>query len=254
MHKLTEKQKQLADEYCKFALQFAAMISFGPKGEAITNATLNNGTITLVRLGGRNMGITNHHVIQQYRERVIAGENLTCQVGNVTIEPLSCLVSECEKTDLAVLDLNGIDPKKIRGSPTMPCQFHEPTEWPPRIPKIGEFVIFGGFPGTKREEAGRRSFVFGTFSSGSSEVISVQPDVLTCTIALEQCVIAFDYDGKGLEGLPGISGAPVLVQRQLESGFFVFDLVGVVFEYSESFDALRVRPSTLIEENGAICA
>lgn len=252
MFQLTDQQKKLADQYCRYALQFAASISFGPKGDSLINGSLSNGTITLLRLNSQNLGVTNYHVLQGYRERINAGEDITCQVGNVPIELEARIISGSALMDLVVLDLNGVDPSEIRASSLIPCQFHEPIEWPTKVPNRGEFVLFGGFPGVKRESVGRRSFDFGTFSSGASEVVSVQEDVLTCTISLKQCVTAFDYDGKGLEGLPGISGAPVLASRELESGILVFDLVGVVFEYSEDFDALRTRPTKFIQPNGEI--
>lgn len=252
MIQLTDLQKKLADQYCRYALQFAATISFGPKGDALINESLSNGTITLLRLNNQNLGVTNYHVLQGYRARIKAGEDITCQVGNVPIDLEARIISESLLMDLVVLDLNGIEPSQIRGNSIIPCQFHEPIEWPTRVPVRGDFVLFGGFPGKKRESKGRRAFDFGTFSSGASEVVSVQEDVLTCTISPELCVTAFDYDGKGFEGLPGISGSPVLASRELKSGILVFDLVGVVFEYSENFDALRIRPTKLIQSNGEI--
>ncbi len=43
-----------------------------------------------------------------------------------------------------------------------------------------------------------------------------------------------------------------MVARERDSGIIVFDLIGVVFEHSMSWDVLRIRPVTLINSHGYI--
>ena len=168
------------------------------------------------------------------------------------IDPEKFLISESEELDLAVLNLENIDVSKIRGGTEIPCQFHEPLKWPPDLPKVGEFVLFGGFPKSKRLELAKGHLEFGSLSSGGSEIHSVQMDVITCQIQIDQCIIDFDRDGDGFSELPGISGSPVMIARQTEGGLTVFDLIGVVFEYHSGWDVLRVRPVSLIASDGTI--
>ena len=213
---------------------------------------LNHGNISLLKMDGRQFGVTNYHVVEHFRQRKAEGEPLFCQIGNVPIDPMVRLHSFSEAMDLAILDLSEVDAASIRGTKDILCQFHEPDVWPPQMPQRGDFALLGGFPVTKRTELGPRHFEFGSFSSGATLIDSVQPDVITCRIEIDKCVISFDRDGKGLEDLPGISGSPVMVARERDSGIIVFDLIGVVFEHSMNWDALRIRPMSLINSHGHI--
>jgi hypothetical protein len=246
---LNPQQTAIARQYAKFALQFSAVICFG---EDRGIPMMNHGNISLLKMGGRQFGITNYHVVEGFRQRKAAGKPLFCQIGNVPIDPMDRLHSCSEAVDLAILDLSKVDAAGIRGTRDIPCQFHEPDGWPPRMPQEGDFALLGGFPVTKRTELELRHFEFGSFSSGATLIYSVQPDVITCRIEIDECVISLDRDGKGLEDLPGISGSPVMVAGERDCGIIVFDLIGVVFEHSMSWDVLRIRPMTLINSHGYI--
>lgn len=246
---LNPQQVAIARQYAKFALQFSAVICFG-EGRGIP--TVNHGNISLLKMDGRQFGVTNYHVVERFRQRKAEGEPLFCQIGNVPVDPIDRLHSCSEALDLAILDLSEVDAASIRGTRDIPCQFHQPEVWPPRMPQRGEFALLGGFPVTKRTQLGGRHFEFGAFSSGATLIDSVQADVITCRIEIDKCVISLDRDGKGLEDLPGISGSPVMVERRRESGIVVFDLIGIVFEHSMSWDVLRIRPLSLLDSHGHI--
>lgn len=247
---LNHRQITIAQHYAKFALQFSAPICYWNRHGTLK---LNHGNVSLLKIGGRKFGITNNHVVEGFRKRNASGESLLCQIGNVPIDPIGRLHSWSERMDLAVLDLSEVDASSIRGTRDIPpCQFHESDDWPPQMPKSGDWALLGGFPVTKRVQLGPGHFEFGTFSSGGTLIDSVQPDLITCRIEIEKCVISIDRDGRGLEDLPGISGSPVMVARQLASGITVFDLIGVVFEHSMTWDALRIRPLSLVDSNGYI--
>lgn len=248
---LSTNDLALMHELAKYSLRFSAAIAFGGRGKAANETTVNNGTVALVKLGGQKFGVSNYHVIDAYRKRQEQGEVLSCVVGNVEIDPIARLHSESSIYDLAVLDLSGIDVARIRGSTEIPCQFNEPRIWPTPMPKEGEFVLFGGFPLTKRKVLNPTEIEFGSMSSGGTRVHSVQPDVLSAQIEIDQCVISYDRDGKGFQDLPGISGCPVMATRVV-SGVGVIDLIGIVFEYHSDWDLMRFRPVTLIGENGQI--
>lgn len=247
---LNPQQTAIAQQSAKFALHFSAPICFwSNRGDPM----LNHGTVSLLKIGGRKFGITNNHVVKRFRERKAAGESLLCQIGNVPIDLMSRIHSYSERMDLAILDLSEVDAARIRGTNDIPpCQFHDPDVWPPQMPQRGDWALLGGFPVTKRTELAPGHLVFGSFSSGATLIDSVQPDVITCRIEIDKCVISIDRDGKGLEDLPGISGSPVMVPRQRDSGIIIFDLVGIVFEHNRSWDALRIRPLSLVDSNGHI--
>lgn len=142
---LTVQQRQLLHEFGKFPLQFSSLIAFGPDRTDVSNEKLSSATVSLIRLRGRQMGITNHHVVEKYRTRRMKGECLFCHLGSVSIDLEQRLISESKELDLAVLDLNGVQDTKIRGAKEIPCQFHEPRSWPPQAPVVGDFVLFGDF-------------------------------------------------------------------------------------------------------------
>lgn len=251
--KLTAREKQLAEQYARYALMFAAPIFFGlPPELGGMAAGLNNGTVTLLELNGRRFGITASHVIEGFRQRSAEDKQVVCQIGRFNVEPLARLISENKKHDLAVLDLNNIDPRQLGGVGPIKHAFHAPREWPPQPPEADKFVIFGGYPGSRREQHDQDGVMFGTVSSGGSRVNSVQEDVFTFQTEIGQCFISFDLDGRGFTDLPGMSGAPVMIRRQTDEGIDVFDMVGIYFEYHEEWDIHRARPTSLIGADGII--
>lgn len=247
----SDQDLALMNELARYALRFSAPIAFCGRGKMANETKINNGTIALVKLHGHQFGITNHHVIDEYRDRQNTGEAMVGMVGNVEIDPLVRVHSESAYYDLVVLDLKGVDVTKIRGGTEIPCQFLDPRIWPAPMPEKDQWILFGGFPGIKRQILNPTEVEFGTMSSGGTRVHSVQPDVFTAQVEIEQCIISFDRDGRGFEDLPGISGCPVMMGRVV-GGVAVIDLVGVVFEYFRDWDLMRMRPITLIGEDGYI--
>lgn len=247
---LNAQQREIMEQVSRMPLWFCSPVSFAPRRERATESNINSASITLTRLEGRQLGITNHHVLKKFRERRDSGEDLGFQVGNLPLDVEGAVISESEKYDLVVLDLSGLDCQKIRGIKEIPCQFIEPPSWPPELPQIGDFVAFGGFPKAKRVELKAGHFELGSMSSGGTEIVSVQSDTIACTIQVDKCVVVFDRDGRGFEDLAGVSGGPVLRVRL--TPIIRLELVGVIYEYHAPWDILRVRPLSLISSDGRI--
>ena len=251
---LTPEQRAVADQFARFAARFSTTIGFVPRQGDATIERLNSATISLLRLSGKPWGVTNYHVIDALRERTKL-EPMVCQLGNAQVDVLERLHSESAKYDLAVVDLSGVDPSNFRDKDSdLPCQFHEPRQWPPVRPNIGQFVAFVGFAASKRIHLGKNHFEFGAVCSGASEVISVQEDVITCQFNIDKCVVSFDRDGKGLEDVAGMSGGPVFIQRTSPGGVDILDFSGVIFEHHSEWDTLRIRPGSLIDGDGRVIA
>lgn len=250
---LTFQQIGLANEQAKLAVQFSTyfVIAPPPSRDVTPDTQFNNGSITLVELGGRHCGITNWHVVDKYRERKNAGEKIVCQIGNVLIDPQSRLIDESEALDLAVLDLSDVDVAKIRGGREVPCQFHVPGAWPPERPAEGTYVAFGGWPKSRRQMRSANLVEFGAVCSGATEVQSSHENLLRCAIQIDQATMLFDREGAGIPDLPGMSGGPVIYGREI-NGVLVFEMVGVIFEHNENLDALYIRPTSLIRANGTL--
>jgi len=250
---LSREEHWLADTVATIPVMASTYILFAPpQGSSSLRSELNSATITLVELNGRQMGITAQHVIERYRQRCATGEQLVLYVGNEVIDLNKCLVSESSFLDLAVLDLKGCDSVHIRGDSTISCMFHAPRSWPPENVNPGEFVLLAGWPGCSRQELEPGLLRFASFSSGGTEVQSVQPDVITCRLELDECLVIYDREGQGAPNLPGISGGPMFRKTDIKGGLSIFELVAIVFEYQEALDVLRARPVSLISEDGLI--
>jgi hypothetical protein len=173
-------------------------------------------------------------------------------VGNVEVDLTQLVIDESAWYDLATLDLTKVDASKIRGGKEIPCQYWEAREWPPKLPAPKEFLMFGGFPLSRRKRHALDQIEFGAVSSGGTEVRTVQEDLITAQIAFDECIVAFDDVGNGFPELPGISGGPVMQLRTSNMGLELFEMIGVIFEHHEAYDSLRVRPLSLIDEQGKI--
>jgi len=252
---MTPGQKTIATEAAKLAVQFSTyfVIAPPPSREFPQDEKFSNGTVTLLQLEGRRYGITNSHVVDAYRTRLAAGEDLVCQVGNVVINPLDRLLDESDQRalDLAILDFSDIDASSLRGDDSVPCQFHAPVAWPPERPHEGCFVALGGWPKSRRAMVAPDRVDFGAVCSGATEVQGSHEDLLRCAIQPEHAKILFDSRGEGIPDLPGMSGGPVIIGRDI-NGIMRYELVGVIFEFLGAFDALRIRPTTLIGTNGRL--
>lgn len=244
----------LSEEFVKFPLSIATPVYFGDMSKHASDAKLGNGTGTLVALGDRRFCITNHHVLHAYRQRVATNPSVRFQIGNVQVDPETILVSESSHFDLVVLDASAWPAQEIASDGPVPTRFMEAYEWPPRLPKKGQFVMFGGYPGYWRESTGPQNVRFDTLSSGATEVHDARDDNIVCQLQLERCLTHSFVPGRDNPGeLTGLSGGPVLMERQSAGGISVFELIGIIYEYSSSIDALYIRPLSLISSEGVVC-
>lgn len=209
----------------------------------IEGTKINNGTASLISYHGENCAVTNHHVVKAYKERC-EKEDLHFYLGNKQFILDDILISECEEYDLAVLHLEGVKAEDIGCLGDVPTSFLEVNSLEEPNIKEGEFIMFGGYPGGYRERKGL-AVCFGTYSSGSSEVQTVSRDVVTTSINIEKC-IKFGSE-RLLDDLGGISGGPALYETTLESGLIIHKFLGVVCQYSQSYDSLLIRPANMLK-------
>ena len=208
---------------------------------------LNNGSVTLLKLGNRTIGVTCHHVIDYYRQ-LLDRSNVLCQIGEAEINPLDRIIDESQQFDLTTLDLEGVTFTPSNVDTEIGSHLFQPAIWPPNSVKSGDFVAFGGFPGTWRSQVAWDELVFPTFSSGACKVASVGEDYFMCQFAREYWVEVMNPYGLGdLHNLGGLSGSPVFIWRKLFA-----ELVGIVYQFSPGLDLVRIRPVKLIGEDGKI--
>ncbi len=234
-------------------MTYATPVYFAGPPKADELPSVNNGTGTLIAVEDRQFCITNWHVLAAYRERMAKEPEIIFQAGNVRLDPEDALISESEKYDLAILDFSELGADKIGSIGEVPTQYLQALSWPPEQPTKGEFVMFGGFPGYWREVKGPAEIQFDTLSSGSTEVIDVNGERLICQLQIDKCLLHRAEPGRDEPGeLTGLSGGPVLRERQSESGITTFEFVGIIYEYGKDLDCLFIRPATLITADGHI--
>lgn len=239
----------LGKEMAKFPLRFAKAAFFGEKPSKDKYIKVNNGTITLVELEGHPIGVTCFHVIDAYRQ-INDGENYVFQIGNLEFNPLERVIGESPKMDLVSIDLKGINVNELIMREGIGSEFFVPPCWPPKKIKSGDYVVFGGFPGKWRQYLSWNEIVFDSWSSGGSKVSSVSEKHFICQFEREFWVESFnlhDHDGLDLHQLGGLSGGPVFIHRGL-----YWELIGIIYEFSEGFDLMYIRPADLLNYDGTI--
>ena len=220
----------LGQEMGKFPLRFAKSLSFGQKPSKDEPITINNGTITFVKLGEHLIGITCSHVIDKYKE-INKDGNCIFQIGHLEFDPLKRIIDQSSELDLVSIDLSGLDVTQTINDIEIGSEFFVPSNWPPKEIEPGDYVAFGGFPGEWRQYLSWDEVVFDSWSSGGSEVSSARDQYFICQFERKFWVESFNYhDHHGLElkKLGGLSGGPVFIHRGLH-----WDLVGIIYEFSE---------------------
>ena len=253
--KLVEKAKQkaagpLGREMTKFPLRFAKAVFFEDLPDVKSGHTVINGTVTLVDLGSGQMAITCSHVLDGYRERLKESNKVVFRIGNVILNPLEYLIDESSgsELDLATLNLKEINIKEISLGKEIGTSFFRPVTWPPDDVKVGDFIAFGGFPGKLREQTSSGDLIFGSFSSGASEVSSVNDEYFVCQFEREYWVESLGIKSeKNLRELGGLSGGPVFIMRKL-----YWEFVGIIYQFSTDYDLLYIRKAKFINKDGSI--
>jgi len=255
--KLVEKAKQeaagpLGKEMTKFPLLFATAVSFKDLTGVNSVHTVNNGTVTLVDFGSGQMAITCSHILDEYRKRLKDNNKFVFRIGNTVLNPLEYLIDESPELDLATINLSGIDINDISLGKEIGTSFFHAENWPPSDVKVGDYVAFGGFPGKWKEQVSSGDLMFDSFSGGSTEISSINEEYFICKFEREYWIESLDIkNGRDLHELGGLSGGPVFLIRG-NNGIMYHEFVGVVCEFHEGFDLLRISKAKFINKDGSI--
>lgn len=228
-------------EFAKFPLKFAIPAYFGAPPEPGRPLTVNNGSASLLRLGGQMIALTCSHVLDGYRQRLAEGKCIF-QLGNCALDPFAQLKVEDAKLDYALISVTEEQAKQIvkPDGPFDGTFFNEPAQWPPGEVKVDEFVAFGGFPGKLRQAMSFDELSFGSFSSGAARITSANETYLVCQFEREFWV------KHGHEPIPecigGMSGGPVFALRHgKDVDILTYEFVGHIYEFSEDYELLYIR-------------
>lgn len=247
------KAKQLAagalgEKLGKFPLLFAKSVLFGQRPSKSRPNQISNGTVSLVDLGDGPLAVTCEHVIAGYIEMTKAHDNLVFQIGSVEINPLEQLVDKNARLDLATIRLTDAQVKSITSEGEIGSCVFRPKTWPSEALTEGEFVAFGGFPGSLRTVAAFDEYILGSWSSGGSQVSSVSEGQFVSAFEREAWVKSFGAEHHlTINALGGLSGGPAFINRGL-----YWDFVGIVSQYHENYDAMFFASTSSLRANGSI--
>lgn len=253
---LEEGKKVLASEAGKpisgYPLEFAAPVMFGPPPQRGDSLVVNSASASLLQLDGRMLVVTCHHVLQEYRKRLTELGDCSFQVGNCRLEPLAQLVAEDATLDIAVIAVTDAQVRELREYrvENFGRNFVVPPAWPPGGVAEGDFVAFGGFPGSLRRVMSWRELSFGSYSSGAAGVTVVGKDYLVCQFDRTNWVkCGYEPEPSTIRGL---SGGPAFAVRRAGADILWYEFIGIVYEFSEQYELLYVRLARIFGSDGII--
>lgn len=247
------KAKQLAagalgENLAKFPLLFATAVFFGQRPSKVRPSQICSGTVSLVDLGEGPIAVTCEHVIAGYSEMAKAHDNLVFQIGSVEINPLEQLIDKNTRLDLATIRLSEAQINSITSEGEIGSCVFRPKAWPPEALKEGQFVAFGGFPGSLRTMTSFDEYIFDSWSSGASKVSSISEGQFVSAFEREVWVKSFGAEHHlTISALGGLSGGPAFINRGL-----YWDFVGIVSQYHENYDAMFFASTSGLRTNGTI--
>jgi hypothetical protein len=207
----------------------------------------NNGTVSLLLLNGKKLGITCAHVITTYQRQVDQNIGVILQVGRAHIT-LDRVVDIDVGLDLAVIDLEGVDVSGMN----VPARFFEPPIWPPTDVHADDLISMSGLPGLSRVVSGTRTD-YRTFSACLVPVHRVEDGRIIIQLNREELVFRTGLPEEDLpQCLGGVSGGPVFLNRITPAGILINELVGIISEQSPPYDIFYAQRINCIREDGRI--
>lgn len=202
----------------------------------------HNGTISFLNASKRLIGITAHHVFHAYRCARQVQPELRCQFGSATVEPERHLIAESQYLDLATF---GLSPVLVASAGAAP---HTPTVWPTPQVSAAEVMLYGGYPGSLREEHEHTADLPFQWFAGAP--LSVTPENVKLHIDLANFHRPLGGGSPGNVELGGMSGGPVF--RLITAPIERLELAAFIYESQPSLSLVYARPSHYIAEDGSI--
>jgi S1-C subfamily serine protease len=200
---------------------------------------LNTGSGFVLSLDGAHFLGTANHVVESWFQRTSDGEHLLFQAGGADIAPKGRVAWRDEVADVAFLRIDADEARRIGVQP-----YEALLGWPPPAPKIGDYIVFAGYPATERLHPDPGSVDFGCFS-GLVSVTSSHKNHVICQFERDYWI---SHDGGPLPpfgaDLRGLSGGPAMLM-----GKIAYPLVGVVVEHNSAFELMRVSLLASAPEN-----
>lgn len=227
-------------EMVKLALRYAVPLIFAPP--LSVGGEPNGATGCIVQLDCRSFFVTSSHIYEAYETRVRNGERLNWQIGALPpLDPKPRVVFKDVQRDVVFLEVFGSEARTACGDYSW--VYSPATAWPPREPQIGELLSIAGYPKALRM-VDARSIKAGPCSAMFRVTTNVNGSgCFACQIDRDDLISFDDRELPPPEtDFGGWSGSPVFLVENL-----VYTLVGIVKEYSPSWNVLFISSLSGIE-------
>lgn len=244
---MVSKVEDLAEVLTRYPMSFCTACFFGNPKHA--EGKVNNGTLSLLKYNGERYGITNYHVIAEYRRRLAEDSELQLYFGRTRVDLDSVLFDEDEDLDLCIFYLDEYAESDFAMDGEVPTQFF-PVGDLHYVTKLasGDFILMGGYPGVWRVKLSALEYQFDTLSSGGTEVAEVTKKNIRCELKLDQCIVTSKHGRDFPENIGGLSGGPVFHHSLTQAGISKFEFVGVIYEHMFEYDSVLIRPASFLDE------
>lgn len=239
-----------ASHLARATMRSVARVCVSHTGHAMTTAA-SRGSLTLLQLPGRRVGVTCRHVIDAYLERVGFAPATRFRVGNRALEPTERILAEDPRRDLVILDLDDMDADELSDG-SRGLEFFTPSSWPLCRARPGDSIAVGTcvHPGTSSSADERDGLGLEIYreAPGVTRVLDVGSENIVCEVRWDGWPEGLARHARDVvAALGGLSGAPGFVSRDS-----VVHLVGIVFAGAEHGGYLRLRPADLIGSDGTL--
>ncbi|WP_152548472.1 hypothetical protein [Cupriavidus sp. SK-4] len=232
-------------------LDYATPLAWGVEENGVWRI-LANGTAFILDCGQGPFLVTAAHVYEGYLEARDEHPTLHCQLGMMEFRPEERLICTLGHRVLDVATFR-VEPDEIAALRKRIC--FGPAEWPPRNVAEHDGVFFGGFPGIERRPNAENAFTFG-FYVALTPVSSASQRHFGCAFERDNWIDtlglgipAEDYD------LGGISGGPMFVLNESESGIFSWHIVGVAYNATNALgEIVLAHHASSIRADGSLVA
>jgi len=234
--------KALANYLCETPMHHSVPIYFGNSSNS--DSKVNNGTAALIKKNNLLYAVTNHHVLSEYLDRKKKDNDITLQIGGLSVPTISEIIRfDDEELDICVFEFPNHQESDFRMNGDVPTKFYELGEkFADEI--TGTVVAFGGYPGSFRSRGSANHVSFRTVSSGCSVIEDKSDRTIVVSINHDKDAITLLGDTPPPEDIAGMSGGPVF-EIARASNLTTMRLVGIIYECSDDFKVLFARPLSL---------
>ena len=213
----------------KTAMDYVSPLFWGVP-EKNEKSIFHNGSAFALNCGSGPFIVTAAHVYEGYLQDKVEHDDMVCQLGNLSFNLEDRLI-DCHDSkilDIATFEISEDELKALNKNVLTGSN----NNWPPRRAIVDEGVFFAGFPGIERIETDIQECNFGLYAS-LTPVSSVSERHVGCAFEREEMIDVLGY-GIPKEGydIGGISGCPMLVLEESDSGVFSWFLGGVIYNAS----------------------